>query len=565
MCFDQEFADNLQRLISSASGEKLDMAVTVEICRSLKISRMYFERHLGEEYEYKNRMSSQGANDEKKDEEKVVVFDDGDRTDLKLDYPYFREGEKFIHGYVEFRRGLREENLDIERIRFFSELMHLLLSRQNMREYVEYSENSDALTGIPNIVFLAKKYREVSKRIPHHKLLVLRINLQNFKYVNDAAGARAGDEAIIQYSRKIMRFVNEDEGVCRLGGDNFVIFIRKENTDIIMEKMSNILISNLKAAPGRNFNIRPWIGVSEVKEGQQTSFTERLNDASAACDLAKGRYRRSVVYFNDDLVETISRNRSIISNFRPALQRHEFHSFFQPKIDMRTGFVVGLEALCRWLHDGRFVYPDQFISVLDANSLIQELDIVIFAETCSAIRQWQNMGLYPPRVSSNFSKKNLYVPGIEEKILEVVHEYNLLPDDIEIEITESVKDTEYERMIEFVSILKKNGIHVSIDDFGTGYSSLSLLHNIDVDTLKIDRSFVSKLPDDYKSRILIESIVNIASRLNISVIAEGLENIEQGKALLEMGCNIAQGYYFSKPVDFDEASRMIEHPVFKSL
>ena len=232
---------------------------------------------------------------------------------------------------------------------------------------------------------------------------------------------------------------------------------------------------------------------------------------------------------------------------------------------MRDGSLVGFEALCRWKHEGRFIYPDEFIPVLDKNSFIPELDMAIFKETCSSIRQWKNMGLNPPVVSSNFSKKNLFVPNIEDKIADVIDDFGLSPNDVEIEITESVKDNEYEQLMSFISNLKERGIRISIDDFGTGYSSLSLIHNIDADAIKIDRSFVDKLPDDKRSRILIESIISIANRLNMSVIAEGVENEKQGRALLEMGCDKAQGYFYSKPVDFEEATRLIEESVFKPM
>ena len=172
------------------------------------------------------------------------------------------------------------------------------------------------------------------------------------------------------------------------------------------------------------------------------------------------------------------------------------------------------------------------------------------------------MGLTPPRVSSNFSRKNLYVPDIEEKIYSVIQENGLDSGDVEIEITESVKESDYDRLIEYVKTLKNLGIHISIDDFGTGYSSLSLIHNIDADVVKIDKSFVDEITNESKAKILIESIISIAHRLKMSVIAEGVETAEQGRALLDFGCSYAQGYYYSKPVDFETATSLISDPPF---
>ena len=156
-----------------------------------------------------------------------------------------------------------------------------------------------------------------------------------------------------------------------------------------------------------------------------------------------------------------------------------------------------------------------------------------------------------------FSKKDLFVPKIESKILKVIEENGLSTDDVEIEITESTKDVEYERLIKFVKTLKENGLFISIDDFGTGYSSLSLLHNIDADVIKIDKSFTDMITADDKTAILVESIITIAQRLKMEIIAEGVETKEQGKKLVELGCNLAQGYYYSKPVDNQSATEII--------
>ena len=188
--------------------------------------------------------------------------------------------------------------------------------------------------------------------------------------------------------------------------------------------------------------------------------------------------------------------------------------------------------------------------------------MAIFNETCIAIKKWKDMGLTPPRISSNFSRKNLHVPDIEDKIYSVIKDNGIDTGDVEIEITESVREADYDRLIEYVKKLKSYGIHISIDDFGTGYSSLSLIHNIDADVVKIDKSFVDDVTEEGKARVLIESIISIAERLKMSVIAEGVETAEQGEALLGFGCSFAQGYYYSKPVDFETATGIISNPGF---
>lgn len=563
MQFNPELSQDLQAIIEASGRDRLEKSVFEGACRDLHISKLYFTSDLGADQKFRNQTAIAISKSAENSGERRVIYDDGKITNHKLKFPYFRDGVEYLYIFMEFANGV--EPGDTEVLRVFSDLIHIVISRRDMQKMIAYSEYSDGLTGIPNVVYLTKKYRECSAKRPGSDYLVIRLNLQNFKYVNDSAGAKAGDEAIIQYSRKICGFVGEDEGICRLGGDNFVLFVLNENKEMVLEKIRSVLISNLRSAPGCTFNITTWAGISELKEGEDKDFLERLSDASAACSLAKEKFRKSIVYFDERIKSTIEYGRNITALFRPAVQKHEFQAFFQPKVDMGTGELVGFESLCRWKHDGHYMYPDQFIPVLDSNSLIQELDLIIFSETCSALRQWQNMGLKAPRISSNFSKKDLFMPDIENKIISITEDFNLSPDDIEIEITETVKETEYKRLIDFVNIMKRNGFHISIDDFGTGYSSLSLIHSINADTVKIDRSFITKLPADVRSKILIDSILHIASRLKMSVIAEGVETAEQGRALMDMGCSIAQGYYYSKPVDFDEATRIVEEPGFRPI
>ncbi|MBQ8955568.1 MAG: EAL domain-containing protein, partial [Lachnospiraceae bacterium] len=409
-----------------------------------------------------------------------------------------------------------------------------------------------------------RRFEEIKKDNPVEDMCVLFVNLQNFKYINETAGAKAGDEAIIQFARKALNFVDRScESCCRLGGDNFVMVVQKRNLETILDKLHSVKIENLENAPNQTFKISCWVGISETRPGQEHEpFVVRLNEAAAACNIGKTRLKRSLVRFDDELVKMVGQSRRIIAIFKPAIKNHEFHPFFQAKVDMNTGKLVGFEALCRWIHEGSFIYPDQFIPVLDKEGLIHDLDMAIFSETCIAIRKWKDMGLTPPRVSSNFSRKNLYVPDIEDKIYGVIKENGLDSGDVEIEITESVKEADYDRLIEYVKKLKSYGVHISIDDFGTGYSSLSLIHNIDADGIKIDKSFVDEVTGEGKAKILIESIVSIAQRLKMSVIAEGVETAEQGETLLGFGCNYAQGYYYSKPVDYETATEIITNPPF---
>ncbi len=551
----EEIREDLYKIIRETAAGTLKEDFLSPICERLNIVRLKYNV-TAENQGNAVRVGRPVMGNDVRPE--IVLYDSGERTGVTFEHAYNYRENLTANASVAFRAGIKEESLDREFIGFLMDFIFLMESRKNMSSLLDYAENSDGQTGIPNLGYLAKKYNVISERLSPEALTVIRTNIQTFKHINDMAGARAGDEAIIQYAQKLQSFVDEDECACRLGGDNFVLFVKNEHEAVLLERLKCVLITNLRTAPGKKFELAAWIGLSKLMPGENKPFLERLNDCSTACDIGKSRLKKSVVVYDSALEEVVSHNREIIAMFRPAVRNHEFHPFFQSKVDMRTGRIIGFETLCRWIHEGSLIYPDQFIPVLDRSSLIPELDIAIFEETCAAIRQWKGMGLNPPRISTNFSKKDLFVPGIEDRILEIIYDYGLDTGDLEVEITETVKDTEYERLISFVRNLRSHGLHISIDDFGTGYSSLSLIHNIDADVIKIDKSFVSLLPEDERSKILIESIVSIAKRLNMDIIAEGVENGEQSRTLLELGCTSAQGYYFGKPVDFDAATKLIE-------
>jgi diguanylate cyclase (GGDEF)-like protein len=557
--------DNLKSLIRSAALENMNPELFGELCRELKVAKLYYDMDLGSEDKYRDHRTGKLVVDVKEKDRKLILFDSGNSGELSRTYTYYYDGLEYVHAYVEFEKGVEEKDVDFAVYDFFADVVYLIASRQNLRKMLDFAEASDTLTGIPNINSVQKKYYKLIQNVDPGNLLVLRMNLRNYKYVNEVAGANAGDEGIIQYARKLVKFVEEDEGVGRMGGDNFVVYIHKENLKKFLKKVSSVKISRLKTAPRNQFDVGAWIGVSSLTEGENKTFLERLNDANVACGIGKSRLKQEVVFFGEDLSRMMMQGRYIIGAFPTAVKEHEFMPFFQPKVDMRTGKLVGFEALCRWFHDGHFIYPDEFIPVLDREGLIPELDLAIFNETCRAIKRWKEMELNPPRISSNFSKKNLFVPRIEDRIFEVIESNGLDSSDVEIEITESMKDMEYERLIRFVRGLKEKGLHISIDDFGTGYSSLSLLHNIEADVIKIDKSFTDKIAVDKKSAILIESIITIARKLDMEIIAEGVETAEQGRELVNMGCYYGQGYFYSRPVDYQTATEIIKKSPYRSV
>ncbi|MCR5671518.1 MAG: bifunctional diguanylate cyclase/phosphodiesterase [Butyrivibrio sp.] len=565
MNISKQLMDSLASLMHDASLEKDISEHYKKLCDKMHVCKMYYDMDLGGKDRYRNQKTGELIVDAKEVGRNLVLYDSGKKSGFSRKYTYYYNGAEYVHAFIDFDNGIKESDIDESVYSFLADIVYILVSRNNMRKMLDFAETNDAFTGIPNISFVHEKYYSVLKTLTPQEIVVIRMNLRNFKNINEICGAKAGDEAIIQYSRKLLRMMDDDESAGRLGGDNFIVFIKKKNLNKFLKKISAVNISKLKAAPKNKFEVSAWVGISYLENDQVKPFSERLNDANVACSLGKGMLNKEIVYYSKELDKMVTRGREVISAFPAAVRNHEFIPFFQPKVDMRTGNLVGFEALCRWFHKDHFIFPDQFIPILDREGLIPELDIAIFGETCRAIRKWKEMGLNPPRISCNFSKKNLFIPKICDKILTVIANNGLSSEDVEIEITESMKDVEYDRLISFVKNMKEHGICISIDDFGTGYSSLSLLHNIEADIIKIDRSFTDKVIADKKAAVLIESIITITNRLDMSIVAEGVETSEQGKMLMDMGCYIAQGYYYSKPVDYETATEYIKNLPFKAI
>ena len=566
MIVPEKVVDVIKRLMSAAVAVPLTTEDYRAACEAMDVVKLYYDMDLGDSGRYRDPTTQKLVLDGTENtDRKIVLYDSGEKPGATVMFTYYYEGNEFVHAYIDMREGIEEKDVDRELYPLVADVVCVLASRDNMRRMLDFAEMTDAQSGIPNVMHISKKYGEVLRSRRAEEYTVICFNIQNFKYLNETASSRCGDEAIVQYAHIVASIMQPDECICRMGGDNFAAYIKRDRLDEIINTLHSITLTKLENAPGRSFEVSAWIGVSQGQPGDMRPFSARLGEASMACNIGKTRLKQSVVFYSEELKMMMNRGREIMAMFFPAIKNREFCPFFQAKVNMQTGELVGFEALCRWIHDGRFIYPDQFIPILDKEGLIHELDMAIFRETCIKIKEWKDMGLKPPRISSNFSRKNLFVPNIEEMIYNTIKENGIGIEDVEIEITESVQEAETNRLIEFVRKMKEYGLHISIDDFGTGYSSLMLIHNIDADVIKIDKSFVDEISTSRKSLVLIESIIGIAKNLDMEVIAEGVETAEQGRELMRLGCVNAQGYYYSKPVDFDAATELIRTKPFSPI
>ncbi|MCR5149138.1 MAG: bifunctional diguanylate cyclase/phosphodiesterase [Eubacterium sp.] len=553
----KEVEKELQKLIRTATNKSLIPEDFEGICKSVNVVRMYYDISFDSD-------GYRGVGDEKNDSHFQVIelYDLKVKSGIKKVFPFFYSGNEYVHACIEFAEGIEEQDIDMDTCGILADVIYILVSRQNMRLMLDYAESHDALTGIPNLKAVSSKYMSSVVRNPDVKYVVLYINVKDFKYINDRGGVHLGDFAMAKLAKKLEGYIREDEGICRVGGDNFAFFIRRDNLELMLDRLKSVRVDGLIGLRNNSHRFSFRIGVSdtEVKE-----FGARLEEASTACIMGRSVLKKDVVIYNLELSEIINYNNSVVAAFADALTGNEFVPYFQPKVNMCTGEILGLEALCRWVRNGEVVEPMDFIPQLDRKGMITELDMAMLESACKSISKWKKMGLKVPVVSVNFSKKNIFVPDIERKIISIIDNNDVGCNLIEIEITETVHESEISRLIEFVRILKNYGIKISIDDFGTGYSSLSLIHNINADEVKIDQSFVKRLAYEDKAVMLVESIINIAERLNMQVIAEGVENAEEGRILLKLGCKIVQGFYYEKPVSCEKTADILGSHSYRTI
>ena len=554
----KEVEKELYSIVKNATERPLTPEDFEGVCKALNVVKMYYDLEFDAE-----GYRGLGDGDENPSRYRVFeLYSEDAESDIKRRYTFYYENSEYVHAIIEFREGITEEVIDDDLCGFLANTIYLLVSRQNMRSMLDFAETHDTQTGIMNVKSLGAKYMQSVAKYPETEYVVLYANVKNYKYINDRGGVHLGDFAIGKLAQTLQSYVREDEGVCRVGGDNFAFYVRRENLDVLLDRLKSVKVDGLMGLRNNMHRFSFRIGVSDTDIRE---FGTKLEEASTACIVGKTILKKDLVIFNTELSEVISHNNQIVAAFPDALSAGEFVPFFQPKVNMQTGELLGLEALCRWLHNDSIIAPSDFIPLLDRKGMIPELDMSMLVQTCRCINKWRKLGIKVPVISVNFSKKNIFIPDIEKRIITAIRESNVESAMIEIEITETAKESEINRLMDFVHILKENGFKISIDDFGTGYSSLSLIHNINADEVKIDQSFVRNLGHDDKAHILVGSIIDIANRLQMRIIAEGVESSEEGKKLMELGCDNAQGYYYGKPVDFEDMTRILKNPDFKPL
>jgi diguanylate cyclase (GGDEF)-like protein/PAS domain S-box-containing protein len=450
--------------------------------------------------------------------------------------------------------------------------------RKALEEQLRYQGLHDLLTGLPNrVLFMDRLEHALSLANRNPRLnAVLFVDLDDFKVVNDSLGHEAGDDLLALVAERLRTSLRSEDTVARFGGDEFGILLEDVPAASYVTDIAERIVESMRETfivKGHELTITCSIGIvlaassqdpamelmrkadiamyKAKREGKERFAWELMRKADIAMYGAKGRGKARYQMFDPGTNTRALKRLGFESDLRRVLEREEFVVHYQPKVSLETGNVLGLEALVRWEHPERgLVPPSEFIPVAEDTGLIVDIGRWVLKEACVQVRRWQDRypSTSPLRANVNLSARQFHQPDLARDISEILQETELEPQNLELEITETVVMEDARATLAILQTLKSLGVGLAIDDFGTGYSSLAYLKRFSVDTLKIDRLFVAGLGESTEDEVLVAAMIELVHGLDLTAVQEGVETIEQLQRLHEMGCDIAQGFYFSRPL-----------------
>lgn len=451
------------------------------------------------------------------------------------------------------------------------QLTHFVIIKEDITVRRSYEErllrqaHYDDLTGLGNRVLMIENLNIAleSAARNHLQTALMCIDLDRFKNVNDSLGHSCGDDVLKEAAGRLSGCIRKGDTIARMGGDEFVIILPNINNSEECEKVAKVIIDTF-ARPfiigGKEYFVTSSIGIAiSPKDGKSANLIQRNADLAMykAKELGRNRYH----FFTEDINTQLMHRLELEVRLRQAIALEELELHYQPIYDIRTNWIVGFEALVRWRQsDGTLLMPVHFIPMAEDIGIIQEIDKWVMANACAEAAKLMNQSPRPLRLALNVSPKQLQIPHYADFVAQQLFLNHLSPTQLELEVTERVIIQNDPQTQVNIDELCKLGVRLSIDDFGTGYSSLAYLQKFPFKTLKIDRSFVSQICDNRNTQRLVDTIITMAHGLDMEIVAEGIENDEQRKLLQSQGCNQAQGFFFSRPVPFDDLKNKMDAP-----
>jgi diguanylate cyclase (GGDEF)-like protein/PAS domain S-box-containing protein len=423
-----------------------------------------------------------------------------------------------------------------------------LTQRKKAEKTIKYMAYYDVLTGLPNRN-MVRKHLNAALQKGGQELAVLFLDLDRFKIINDTKGHRVGDLLLKVVASRLKNAVMDAGLVSRQGGDEFIILLKGLNKEQVVEVAERILaeFSEGIVVENQEFFVTPSIGITMTPDDGQDEET-LIKHADTAMYLAKERGKNNYQFYTDQLQGLSSRKMELENGLRKALEQNQLMLHYQPQVNLKTGKIIGVEALVRWQHPEKgIISPAEFIPLAEETGLIVPLGKWVLQNASAQNKSWQQKGYSAFPISVNISVRQLQEDQFIDTIKVVLEETGLNPKYLDLEITESVMQNS-EKTAKILNELKELGVTLAIDDFGTGYSSLSQLKHLPIDKIKIDKSFVDDIIHHSNQGAMVKTIIDMGHNLQFKVIAEGVEEKEQVEFLLRNGCLIGQGYHFSRPL-----------------
>lgn len=467
-----------------------------------------------------------------------------------------------------YHRNLIENDRLTEISKANEKLQVELSERKRIEEKLAYTALHDPLTNLPNRVLFLNRLShamELAKRNKNYTFAVFFIDIDRFKVVNDSLGHNVGDLLLVESALRLLACVRSVDTVARLGGDEFVILLEELANPSDYIPVAKRIQQNL-ASPSSLEGHKVFVSVSMgivLNHARYERSDDIMRDADIAMYSAKKHGRNRFEVFDPSMLNGVMTRLELETDLRKALENQEFIVFYQPILDIVNHQIVGFEALVRWQHPTRgLTQPADFIPTAEEIGLIVPIGYWVLDEACRQIRDWQNQFPTDPplTINVNLSTRQCAQTDLVQKICNILKKNNLTPGSLKLELTESLIMEDSAATSAILSELREKGIQVQIDDFGTGYSSLSHLHKLPIDTLKIDRTFISQLENGGTGLEIIRTILALAHGLGLKVIAEGVETEDQLSKLQSLNCEYVQGFLFAKPVNSLEASILLGKP-----
>lgn len=433
-------------------------------------------------------------------------------------------------------------------------IIGLLVSKHRVERYAF----KDLLTGYANENSFQMKADKLKRP---KEYAIVSLDIDHFKMINNMWSYETGNRILQQVAEILNDEVGNNEFFCRKADDHFLLCLKKDEKEAFTKRLHMLLtrISELPKAEKLDFLYTVSCGVCFLEDVRYDVIHRAIGWASMARKQAKKEKLDSIVYYDTVLREQAVKEQDIVNHMEEALNAGEFCVFYQPQIRISDEKVIGAEALARWIKpDGKMVYPDEFIPVFEKNGFITRLDLFIFEEVCKHIRKWLDEGKSVCRVSVNVSQIHLRNEKFYLQYIDIMKKYEIPAEYIELELTESTIFKNKSQMITLMCCLKDAGIKIAMDDFGSGYSSLNLMKDLPIDYLKLDKEFFNTSLDSMKGKAIVKSIAEMAGKLQVALVAEGVETQEQVEFLRGIECGIVQGYFYYRPMPMEEFEKLQE-------